>query len=118
MAYTQHCNPFKQTIKRGRKRHARSIRKHAHHVEGEKPGSESTHLMGTYEGDNKYYVAPTITTDEHGYEDQDFQQALDAGEVYEFKNKNKAEKFAHGSWKRGKDRRDAMKEYRQSKRNR
>ena len=66
MAYVQKNNPFTQTVKRGRKKHARSIREYAHHVEGEEPGSESTHLMGTYEGGGKYYVAPTITTDEEG----------------------------------------------------
>ena len=41
----------------------------------------------------------------------------EAGEVYEFKNKKRAEKFAAGSWKQGKAKREAMKEYRKSKRN-
>ena len=50
-------------VKRGRKRHARSIRQYAHHVEGEPAGSKSSHLMATFEEDGKYYVAPTITTD-------------------------------------------------------
>lgn len=93
-----------KTVKRGRKRHARSIRQYAHHVEAEPAGSKSTHLMATYEGDGKYYVAPTITTDREGYRDQNFVEALAAGEVYEFKNKKRAERFAKGSWKRRRDR--------------
>ena len=36
--------------------------------------------------------------------------------MYEFKSKRKAEKFAAGSWKKGKDKRMAMKAYRQKKR--
>ena len=51
------------------------------------------------------------------YESQSFQQALKAGEVYEFKSKRRAEKFAAGSWKKGKDRREAMRAYRKSKKN-
>ena len=31
------------------------------------------------------------------------------------RNRKRAEKFAHGSWKKGKDRREAMKAYRQYK---
>ena len=125
MAYIQKRNPFKksplkqETVKRDRKKHARSSREHGHHVEGQKPGTESTHLMSTYTGDDpkKHFVAPTITTDKKGYKKQSFSEALDAGEVYEFKSKRKAEKFAAGSWKKGKDKREAMREYRKSKRN-
>jgi len=120
MAYVQKNNPFKKIeppIIRGRKKHARSIREHAHHVEGEKPGSKSTHLMATYEAGGKHYVAPTISTDKKGYKPQSFEQAKKAGEVYGFKNKKRAEKFAAGSWKTGKDKRQAMRDYRKSKRN-
>ena len=38
--------------------------------------------------------------------------ALAAGEVYEFRKKRRAEKFAFGSWKKGQARREAMKKYR------
>ena len=120
MAYVQKSNPFKKIkppVTRGRKKHARSIREHAHHVEGEKPGSRSTHLMATYEAGGKHYVAPTISTDKKGYKPQSFEQAKKAGEVYGFKNKKRAEKFAAGSWKTGKDKRQAMRDYRKSKRN-
>ena len=46
---------------------------------------------------------------------QSYRQAVEAGEVYEFRNKKKAERFAAGSWKKGKAKREAMKAYRQSK---
>ena len=90
------------TIKRGRKKHARSSRQYAHYVEGQPKGSKSTHLMATYESDGKYYVAPTITTNKDGYKKQSFDEALAAGEVYEFKNKRMADRFAQGSWKKKK----------------
>ena len=127
MAYKQKNNPFKksplrqETIKRGRKRHARSIRpKTGEYFEGQPEGSQSTHLMATYTGEDKtkHYVAPTITnkTKSGKYEKQSFDQALSAGEVYEFKSKRKAERFAAGSWKKGKDKREAMRAYRKNKR--
>ena len=126
MAYEQKNNPFKksplrqETIKRWRKRHARSIRpKTGEYVKGQPEGSQSTHLMATYTGEGgKHYVAPTITnkTKSGKYENQSFNQALSAGEVYEFKSKRRAEKFAAGSWKKGKDRKEAMKTYRKNKR--
>ena len=90
------------TVKRGRKKHARDSRQYAHHVEGQPKGSKSTLLMATYEGDGKYYVAPTITTNKDGYKEQNFDEALAAGEVYEFKNPRRAERFAKGSWKKRK----------------
>ena len=113
-------SPFTKNgvVKKGRKKHARSIREHAHHVEGEKPGTVSTHLMVSDIKDNPtgtYHVWPRITTDKEGYKEQTPKQAYEAGEMYQFKNKKKAEKFAHGSWKKGKDRREAMKKYRKSK---
>ena len=123
MAYKQINNPFKKNgvIKKGRKKHARSIREHGHYVEGQEPGTESTHLM---ESDIKgnptgtYHVWPSITTDKENYYDQTREQAYEAGEMYQFKNKKKAEKFSYGSWKKGKERREAMKEYREMKRKR
>ena len=114
---------FKQdeTIKRGRKKHARSIREYGHYVEGQKPGTTSTHLMESDIIDNPtgtYHVWPSVTTDEEGYSKQTPQEAYKAGEMYEFKSKRKAEKFAYGSWKKGKDKREAMRAYREMKRQR
>ena len=69
-------------------------------MEGEPAGSKSTHLMATFEDNGKYYVAPTITTDREGYRNQSFDEALAAGEVYEFKNPRTADRFSYGSGKR------------------
>ena len=95
------------TVNRKRKKHLRSL-------ERNKSGRNATVKMATYSGDNKYYAAPTITfKGEEKAKPQTFNQALEAGEVYEFKSKKKAERFAAGSWKKGKAKREAMKAYRQ-----
>ena len=101
---------------RNMKKHARDSRQYAHHVEGQPEGSKSTHLMATYEEDGKYYAAPTITTNKDGYDDLSFQEAKQRGEAYEFDTPEEAEKFAFGSWKKGKDLREAMRYYRKQKR--
>ncbi len=44
-----------------------------------------------------------------------YKEATKRGEVFGFKNKVKAEKFSAGSWKKGSDRREAMKNYRADK---
>ena len=102
-------------IKRARKRHARSIRKG---VGNPLPsGKVETHKMSTVSFDGKHYAYPTITFDKEGkVKGQSFDQAMAAGEVYEFDKFNRASKFAHGSWKQGKDRREAIKKYRRNKR--
>jgi hypothetical protein len=41
-----------------------------------------------------------------------YNEAKKRGEVFGFKSKKRAEKFAYGSWKQGQDRREAMKAYR------
>jgi hypothetical protein len=112
-------SPLKQeTIKRGRKRHLRNL-------ERNKSGRNATVKMGTdilnQEGiprkEGPYHAWPTITfKGDEPPRDQSFDEALDKGEVYEFKSKRRAEKFAAGSWKKGKDRKDAMRDYRKKKR--
>lgn len=104
--------PSNTTIKRGRKKHLRNL-------ERNKSGRNATVKMATYSGDTKRknYAAPTITFKNDEKEiPQTFNQALAAGEVYEFKSKRRAERFAAGSWKEGKAKREAMKAYRQKKR--
>ena len=94
MAYKQINNPFKKNgvIKKGRKKHARSIREHGHYVEGQEPGTESTHLM---ESDIKgnptgtYNVWPSITTDKENYYDQTPEQAYEAGKCISLRIKRK-----------------------------
>ena len=100
-------------IRNNRKNHLQNLPRNS-------SGRDATVKMATYEGDRdgrpRYYAAPTITF--KGNEEarpQSFQQALQAGEVYEFNSKKRAERFAAGSWKKGKDKREAMKAYRLSK---
>ena len=103
MVYIQKSNPFKKKETFAEKaRRARSIRPvKGEHFEGQPKGSESTHLMSTYSGDGKYYVAPTITnkTETGDYISQNFDQAVDAGEVFEFDTVEEADAFAEGNWK-------------------
>ncbi len=99
-------------IKKKRKKHLRGL-------ERNKSGRNATVKMGTYTGgenNERNFAAPTITF--KGKEEekpQTFDEALAAGEVYEFKKRKRAERFAAGSWKKGKDKREAMKDYRKSK---
>ena len=112
-------SPFKKDnfITKGRKRHARSIREGVGNITDD--GKIETHRMTSDIKGNptgKYKVWPSITFDEQGNKKQQtVQEAYKAGEVYEFKNKKKAQKFAYGSWKKGKDRREAMRQYRRDK---
>lgn len=117
--------PDPKTVKFRRKKHLRNL-------ERNKSGRNATVKMATYTGDTKrtgvrtlggrrakvtkHYAAPTITfKGKEKAKTQNFKEALAAGEVYEFKSKRKAEKFAAGSWKKGKAKREAMKAYRKNK---
>ena len=105
------------SITKGRKKHARSIRQGVGNVTED--GKVETHRMVSDIKGNPtgtYHVWPSITFDEQGEKiEQTKDEAIDAGEVYEFKNKKKAQKFAYGSWKKGKEKREAMREYRKDK---
>ena len=105
----------KKTSLRDKKKHARSIRKG---VKNTLPyGSIETHKMATISFDGKHYAYPTIGFDKEGKKvDQSFEDAVKAGETYEFDNFKEANKFAHGSFKKGRDRREAMRDYRKQKR--
>ena len=99
-------------IKRRRKKHLRNLPRN-------KSGRKATVKMATYTGgknNKKNYAAPTITF--RGNEEsrpQSFNEALAAGEVYEFKRRKRAERFAAGSWKKGKAKREAMAAFRKNK---
>lgn len=99
----------------------RNRAKHLRNLPRNSSGRDATVMMATYTGgenDDRYFAAPTITfKGNEPARPQSFDEALNAGEVYEFKSKKRAEKFAAGSWKQGKARREAMKAYRQRKRN-
>lgn len=103
------------TVKRRRKKHLRNL-------ERNKSGRKETVKMATYTGgknNEKNYAAPTITfKGKEKAKPQTFNEALVAGEVYEFKSKRRAERFAAGSWKKGKAKREAMKAYRKKKKER
>ena len=114
----------------GKKKHIRSIRSSETFLETDenkepiafhnKPQYEghpsSTHYM-THD-DN--YAYPTITEkkDGTGFKKQSFDEALKAGEVYGFLSKKRAAKFGFGSWKKGRDRKEAMQSYREYNKNR
>jgi hypothetical protein len=104
-----------------KKKKARQMRTYAHYVKGEDKGTTSTHLMVSDILDNKtkkprekgpYKVWPSIITDKSGYKSQKQDEAEKRGEVFEFKNRKRAEKFAYGSWKKGRDKKEAMKAFR------
>lgn len=90
-------------------------------------GSRSTHRMEYGENPDpkskyKYTANPTIFPDKGGeWKDLGGQgwkahdEASKRGEVFGFKSEKRAEKFAAGSWKKGVDRREAMKSYRKGK---
>ena len=102
------------TVKTGRKKHLRNLERNS-------SGRNATVKMGTYTGgenNDKHYAAPTITfKGKEKAKKQSFKEALAAGEVYEFTSKRRAERFAAGSWKKGKAKREAMKAYRKTKKN-
>ena len=117
-----------KTVKFRRKKHLRNL-------ERNKSGRNATVKMATYTGETKrtgvktlgggrakvtkHYAAPTITfKGKEKARPQSFNEALAAGEVYEFKSKKRAERFAAGSWKKGKAKREAMKAYRRKKKER
>lgn len=104
----------------GRKKAARESRT------SQMPGTSSTHLMesGSTSGKRKHVVNPTIFPNQDGTwtdlrnspdKNAAYKEAQKRGEVYAFKSQKKAEKFAHGSWKKGPDKREAMKGYRSGK---
>ena len=111
-------------IKRRRKKKAQDLRK-GKGIQTNSDNTVSTHKMEFGEdkseskkrGKKVYTVNPSIApTGEGGkYERQTYKQAIERGEVFEFKKEKRAERFAAGSWKKGKDKREAMKAYRKKK---
>tara|TARA_A200000159_G_scaffold164195_1_gene192937 strand:+ start:1480 stop:1857 length:378 start_codon:yes stop_codon:yes gene_type:complete len=111
-------------IKRRRKKKAQDLRK-GKGTQKNSDKSVSTHKMEWGEdkdaskkrGKKVYTVNPSIAPTGKGgkYEPQTYKQAIERGEVFEFKKAKRAERFAAGSWKKGKDKREAMKAYRKKK---
>lgn len=105
-------------VTKNRNKVAREIRSYGRQNED---GSVSTHKMESGEGGGKYkyQVNPTIFpnkdsswTDLEGKGMSAYNEAKKRGEVFGFKNEKKALKFAAGSWKKGQDRKEAMKKFR------
>lgn len=113
-------------ITTGRKKAVRSIRTSMRQNED---GSKSSHVMewgaNGGKGRKKYTANPTIFPEKDGTwkdlgQSEDryaaSKEAQKRGEVFGFRSAKRAEKFAAGSWKKGEDRKQAMKEYRNDKR--
>jgi hypothetical protein len=91
-------------------------------------GSRSTHVMEYGKNPNpskrrkRYEVNPTIFpnkdgswTDLGGKGMAAYEEAKKRGEVVEFSSKKRAAKIAAGAWKKGKDRKEAMKAHRKGR---
>lgn len=90
-------------------------------------GTISSHKMAWVGRPSKkrgdFGVFPTITpkkgkkgsSDPKDWEKQTPKQAAAKGEMIKVKSRRRAKKLAAGSWKKGKDKRKAMKAYRRSK---
>ena len=67
-------------------------------------------------GKTVHIAHPSVTFKGKGKEkNQSIDEALASGELYEFKRKKRAERFAAGSWKKGKEKRTSMAKYRAKK---
>lgn len=90
-------------------------------------GERVSHRMA-WEGDptkrrGNFGVFPTMatkkgkekSTNPSDWVEQGPEQAMKRGEYIQVKSRRKAEKLAAGSWKKGQDKKDAMKEYRANK---
>ena len=103
---------------RKKKKKARQLREDKGVREND-DGTHSTHLMVSDIIGNptdEYKVWPSIYADaKNKYSNQTYEQARDRDEVFTFKNKRRAGKFAAGSWKKGRDKREAMREWRKSR---
>jgi hypothetical protein len=109
-----------------RKSYARNMRAGITPIDNN--GDNSTHVMswgggGPGSKKYKYSVNPTIFTDDKGKTwnnlsekpKEAYDEAKKRGEVIGFRSAKRAEKFAAGSWKKGADRKEAMKSYRGAK---
>jgi hypothetical protein len=109
-----------------KKRRIRRMRKEGQHRQNP-DGTVSTHKMA-WAGDpskkrGRFAVFPTISPKKgketshksEDWEEQDYDKAKAKGETVEVKSRRKAKKLAAGSWKKGKDKTEAMRKYRRNK---
>ena len=93
----------------------------------EADGTRASHKMAWVGDPSKkrgdFAVFPTIapkkgkekSSNPSDWTKQTPKEAASKGEMVKVKTKRKAEKLAAGSWKKGKDKKEAMKEYRDNK---
>ena len=94
----------------------------------EPSGKSVSHKMSWIGDINKkrgeYYVFPTVapkkgfesSTNKSDWKEQTPNEAQKRGELIRVNTRKKAEKLSAGSWKKGAEKRDAMKDYKKSKR--
>ena len=112
-------------IRRKRKKKAREMRADTGKLTVVMDGKAdvASHIMESGDtedekGKKTYTAYPTIFPKKGGgyiQPDDAFEEAFSRGEVFGFKSRKKSEKFASGSWKKGKDKKEAMKGYRERK---
>jgi len=128
--YRSASKPGRQTDKDGnrkpisKKKQIREMRQSSYKNER---GQSVSHKMA-WTGDpskkrGKFGVFPTVapkkgkekSSKPSDWKKQTAQEAAKKGEMVTVKRRKKAQKLAAGSWKKGKDKREAMKAYRKSK---
>lgn len=100
---------LKNTIKKNQKEKARHLRD-GMGARINEDGERETHKMESY---GKYVIPSIYPESKDNYKSQNFDEAYKRGEVFEFRNERRAERFAFGSWKKGQEKREAMRDYRQ-----
>lgn len=108
----------------GKKKQIRNMRKG---IYKDDQGERASHKMSWGSTDKGYEVHPTFFPKKknpskkagdwkdlsgEGKGNEAYQEAKKRKEVVEFKSKKRAERVAAGSWKKGKDKKEAMSEYR------
>jgi len=107
----------------------KAIRKMRTSARKNEDGTVSSHKMAWVGDPSKkrgnYGVFPTIipkkgketSTKASDWKEQTPEEARKIGEMIKLKSKRRAEKLAAGSWKKGRDKKEAMKMYRLRKKN-
>jgi hypothetical protein len=115
-------------MKQSKKNKKKTIRDMRVSSRNNEDGTTSSHKMAWVGDQSKkrgaFGVFPTITpkkghessSDPAHWRTQNPQEAEEKGEMIKVKSRRKAEKLAAGSWKQGRDKKEAMKEYRKEKR--
>jgi hypothetical protein len=109
--------------KGSKKKRARNMRTSSYMEGGKRVSHKMAWVGDPTKKKGKYGVFPTVTpkkgkessTKKSDWTTQTPGEAHSKGEMIEFSRRNRAERFSAGSWKKGKEKREAMKTYRRSK---